>query len=158
MLEKHFYYSAKKGKQIRVEMNNRYYSAHACSVLHSAILTPTALIQGTRTQESVKTVTTNNQETKKYYTSLLWSALLYTPHTCQIAERRPTNGCLQFHLVCTTENQESFGEYKYFPLTIHLLRKRNNSQTDIQRKRTKNHLTGIVHSYAMIILFFFFFT
>ena len=106
VLEKHSYYSAKKGKQIRVELNNRYWSTHACSVLHSALLTPTVLLQGTRTQVHVKTVTTNNQETKKYYISLLWSALLYTPHTCQTAESRPINGCLQFHLVCTIENQE----------------------------------------------------
>jgi len=111
VLEKHSYYSAKKGKQIRVELNDRYYSTHthACPVLHSALLTPTVLLQGTRTQESVKTITTNNQETKRYYTSLLWSALLYT---CQIAERRTTNGCLQFHLVCTTKNQLSFWEYE----------------------------------------------
>lgn len=61
-----------------MELNNRYYSTHACPVLHSALLTPTVLLQGKRTQESVKTVTTNSQETKKYYTSLLWSALLYT--------------------------------------------------------------------------------
>jgi len=115
VLEKHSYYSAKKGKQIRVELNNRYYSTHTCPVLHSALLTTPVLLQGTRTQESVKTVTTNNQETNKYYISLLRSALLYTPHTCQRGERRPTNGCLH----CTTENQESLKRTKKSLLCDH---------------------------------------
>jgi hypothetical protein len=66
VLEKHSYYSAKKEKRIRAELNNRYYSTHTCPVLHSASLTPTVPLQGTRTQESIKLVTTtNNQETKK---------------------------------------------------------------------------------------------